>query len=127
MESKPRNVTGKKVDHLSRALTQVLRHKAAEIGLAIRADGFCDLDEVLQSTKDLRKFEATIHDVRHVVESNNKKRLELKEVGGKMLIRAVQGHTMEAVKDEELLTKLTADSIGDKHSIYSYNQVVHGT
>lgn len=34
---------------------------------------------------------------------------------------------MEAVKDDELLTKLTADSIEGRVSIYSYNQVVHGT
>ena len=58
--------------------------------------------------------------MRHVVESNNKKRFELKQ-DGIWFIRAVQGHTIQDVKDDDLLTPIT------KHTIFDFKEVVHGT
>ena len=60
----------------------------------------------------VKRFNATMADVHNVVESNNKKRFELienPEVKGLWLIRAVQGHSISAVKDEELLEPLVLD------------------
>ena len=95
MESIPanRNVRGKyAVVNLSKALSKILRHKASSMGVRIRPDGFCSLDEVLTCNRDMKNFNATIEDVQYVVYENDKQRFELREEGGLWLIRAVQGH-----------------------------------
>ena len=69
-------------------------------------------------------------DVRSCVENNNKKRFELindPQSPNEYLIRAVQGHTIKSVKDEELLTKLSLDIEDKEKSIYKYNTACHGT
>jgi 2'-phosphotransferase len=49
--------------------------------------------------------------VEQVVESNNKKRFELVQKDGVYWIRAVQGHTMQTVKDEDLLKSIDTKSV----------------
>lgn len=46
--------------------------------------------------------------------------------GDLWFIRAVQGHTIGEVKDDELLTKITND-INDPENVFKYNEIVHGT
>ena len=48
---------------LSKTLCKILRHNAEKIGLKIRSDGFCYLDEVLKCNREIKKLEATIEDV----------------------------------------------------------------
>ena len=48
-----------------------------------------------------------MNEVQFIVASNDKKRFELSEEEGVLLIRAVQGHSMKTVQTEELLEKIT--------------------
>ena len=54
-----------------------------------------------------------------VVHSNDKKRFELKEIDGVQMIRAVQGHSIAAVKTDDLLEQIK--------NPFQYGQVIHGT
>lgn len=110
----------KNLVQLSRALSLILRHKAQDMGVRIRPDGFCPLDVVLDLNQ-LRDLQATREDVEAVVNTNEKKRFELESIDGQTMIRAVQGHSMKVVNDEELLERLEAGGpdVPDK--------VVHGT
>jgi RNA:NAD 2'-phosphotransferase (TPT1/KptA family) len=49
--------------------------------------------------------------VEQVVESNNKKRFELVQKDEQYWIRAVQGHTMQTVKDEDLLKPIDTKTV----------------
>jgi 2'-phosphotransferase len=93
---------------LSKALSYILRHGAAKEGLKVRPDGYLSLTAVLARPKVSKlKMEhggsPTEEDVLAVVNSNDKKRFEVKG-GGKdepeeqeLLIRAVQGHSISEV------------------------------
>lgn len=79
----------------------------------------------------MARFKATFADVQAVVNENNKKRFELKQEQNALgadtwFIRAVQGHSIEAVKDEDLLDKVTTN-ITDKENVFNFNAVCHGT
>ncbi|KAF9384685.1 hypothetical protein CPB97_005452 [Podila verticillata] len=109
---------------LSKALSWLLRHNAESQGIAIRADGFCLLSDVMAHSK-FKKF--TVADVMAVVETNDKKRFEVMEeeitgkdgaVTTKTFIRAVQGHSIKAVED------LGLEPLTDPAMIPT---VVHGT
>lgn len=54
-----------------------------------------------------------------IVEDNEKKRYEVMTEGGIEYIRAAQGHTLESVKTEELLTSIT--------NPFMYPTILHGT
>jgi len=84
----------------------------------MRADGYIYVSDLL-AVSSLKKQKVTLPQVQHIVNSNDKKRFELKEEGGVMLIRAVQGHTITAVKDEDLLEKII--------NPFKFNQIIHGT
>lgn len=69
-------------------------------------------------------------DVIAVVEDNNKKRFELKrneDFPDLWLIRAVQGHSISAVKDEELLEPLKPTIDDEGFNCFMFPQVIHGT
>lgn len=94
---------------ISKTLTQLLRHKAVELELQIRSDGYCPLDQVI-GFQWLQELECTREDVDEVVQSSDKKRFEMKEIDEVWMIRAVQGHSMKVIDDEQLLQRLEADS-----------------
>lgn len=94
---------------LSKLLSYTLRHGALEMKLPIRPDGFVSLDRILQHYK-FKQHNFTLADVLEVVETNEKKRFEVAEFEGIQYIRAVQGHTIKQVKDEELLTPILSAS-----------------
>ena len=96
----------KKMSHLSKALTTLLRHRATTVGLAIRPDGFCHVSEALRS-HDIRHLGATIDDGVHMVRCCNKQRLELRTEHSQLLVRARQGHSMSVVQDDSLLRRLS--------------------
>lgn len=116
---------------LSRALSYLLRHGAEKEKLAMGADGWVALDDVLlkksriksidmdpdsgATTKDGKKKrrEPNVQDVLDVVnEPGDKQRFQVKgsaEQG--WFIRAIQGHTIEAVKELDH-TPITLDNLG---------------
>jgi len=93
---------------ISKTLTQILRHAATELGIEIRPDGFCRISHVLEIPW-LKDLECSMQDVRDVVKVSDKKRFELRDENGELLIRAVQGHSIKTVEDSELLRKLSAE------------------
>ena len=109
----------------SRALSRLLRHDAERQGLKIRSDGFCHLDQVLEVSY-IKKFNPTMADLNTVVDSNDKKRLDLQQIDGQWMIRAVQGHTISAIADEDLLTAISTD-IDQSENVFRYTEVFHGT
>ena len=60
-----------------------------------------------------------VPEVQHIVDNNDKKRFELKQEEGVMLIRATQGHSIQTVQTEELLQKIT--------NPFLMSQIIHGT
>jgi len=97
---------------ISKTLTQILRHKALELEIEIRPDGYCYLQKVLDCPW-LSELEVTKEDVQQVVKRSDKKRFELKDEDGEVLIRAVQGHSMKVIDDNQLLQKLDLTNLPD--------------
>lgn len=97
---------------ISKALSQVLRHQAADLGLKVRSDGFCALEAVLRCRR-LQQLQATPESVERIVDggrANDKKRFDIiLGKDGQSLIRAVQGHSMKIVEDKHLLCPLRAN------------------
>ncbi|CAM5166062.1 unnamed protein product [Natator depressus] len=90
---------------LSKALSYVLRHGAAQLGLEMGADGFLDVAALLS----LPRFGGvSVADVRHVVETNEKCRFALRPhpSDGRLQIRANQGHSLQQVSELELIPLL---------------------
>lgn len=86
-----KNVHGKNIVNLSKALSWLLRHGAKKEGLGIRADGYVNLEEVM-GHNTIKKYRSTIADIFSLVDNNEKKRFELQrdnDTAGKWLIRAV--------------------------------------
>lgn len=90
---------------ISKTLSQILRHRAMELDIDVRPDGYCLLQEVLECPW-VAQLQATQSDVEKIVEGNDKKRFELKNEDGKLMIRATQGHSMKIVEDNELLKNI---------------------
>lgn len=103
---------------ISKTLTQILRHKAVELDVGIRPDGFCPLRKVLDCPW-LCEMDVKQSDVEQVVKRSDKKRFELKEEDGEVMIRAVQGHSIKVIDDDQLLTKLDLTNLPE--------HCVHGT
>ncbi|KAJ1391936.1 hypothetical protein B484DRAFT_425554 [Ochromonadaceae sp. CCMP2298] len=97
-------MSDKDVVRLSKLLSKTLRHQAKRMGLNIRTDGRVAIDELL-AHNSFRGV--TVGQVMQVVEENDKKRFEVEEISGTLLIRAAQGHTIKTISDEELLTEVT--------------------
>lgn len=112
---------GRSVD-ISRALSRLLRHQAANAGIPLDAEGFAALDQVL-AWGPLRSLKVTLAEVRDVVITNDKQRFALKRVDSEepldltavsdtdspadFKIRANQGHSIATVtSDAGLLTAI---------------------
>jgi inhibitor of KinA sporulation pathway (predicted exonuclease)/RNA:NAD 2'-phosphotransferase (TPT1/KptA family) len=88
-------------------------------------DGFIKISELMES-KEVAKWKPKFNDILKCVELNDKKRFQIKvdppsdvitlENG---YIRASQGHTMEGIEEEKLLTRIKFP--------YSYPTIVHGS
>lgn len=118
--SKPKpNISNSKNTKISKLLALLLRHQADQFGLKIDSRGFVVLDELLKSKpiKDLKVGKDQIYEI---VEKDTKGRYEITESPVPM-IRAVQGHSMTAVKDEDILDPI------EMSDIFRYPVVVHGT
>lgn len=94
----------------------VLRHRAEELGLPIRPDGFVAVDDLLR----LRRFDGvTSATVEAIVAACPKRRFELRDIDGRQYVRATQGHSIAGITDEELLVKVDDPA--------ALPVVVHGT
>lgn len=107
----------KRLEQLSKSMSYILRHKAQDFGIPIDASGFVKVDDLLKA-QPVRKFKADYEMIKDVVELDKKGRYELKD-SDSLMIRAVQGHSMKIVKNEEALEQIS--------NIWRYPIIVHGT
>jgi putative RNA 2'-phosphotransferase len=77
---------------LSKFLSLILRHQPDTIGLALDAQGWAVIDELIAKS-DAAGTRFTRDDLLHVVQSSDKKRFSVSEDGQR--IRAAQGHSVE--------------------------------
>ena len=61
---------------ISDALTKVLRHTANAHGIAVQADGFCPVRELLE-LQEFKALSCSVANLVEVVEGSNKKRFQL--------------------------------------------------
>ena len=98
-------------ENISRALSWVLRHGAVESNLPIRSDGYVCLEQLLL-LPCLKALSATVGQIRDAVHQSSKQRYQIEWIDGAEHIRAVQGHTISAVTEDDLLTLVTKDMSG---------------
>lgn len=100
-------------------MSYVLRHGAEKEGIQMNSGGYIRMDDLLTylQKKSKRSNLTLVHEI---VDNNEKKRYEvMTDKDGLEWIRAAQGHTLETVKTEELLTKI------EDH--FMYQTILHGT
>ncbi len=110
-------------ERISRNLTRLLRHQAVAEGLSIDGAGFVPVQQLLQHASMRSTSFATLQ---QIVAQCPKQRFQMEKRAGSAgadawYIRAVQGHSMEAVHDDQLLRRIDADNL------YEFPLVIHGT
>ncbi|KAL1889375.1 tRNA 2'-phosphotransferase [Sporothrix stenoceras] len=137
---------GRSID-VSRALSRLLRHQAANAGIPLDPEGFAALDQVL-AWGPLRSLKVTLAEVRDVVITNDKQRFALKRVNSEepldlstvsdtdspadFKIRANQGHSIATVtSDAGLLTPIddpeTAPPVVCHGTFFSFWQAIESS
>ena len=130
---------------LSKALAYLLRHGAEKEHLPVRADGYLRVDAVLQRPRvqklpmpapDGKTRAPLLDDVLGIVDTNDKKRFEVRQgtdtdphAGGVTYwIRAVQGHSLEQVTDLEHV-QLTPENVHEHLALFDDKSryAIHGT
>ena len=106
---------------ISKALSLILRHQAADLEIKIRSDGYCALDDVL-ATRILQKLQVTRTDVESVVKKSKKRRFNVMNEDGTRYIRAANGHSLTEVEDCRLSSRQFSLADPDLP-----DQCVHGT
>ena len=109
----------KRLDRLSRTMTAILRHRIKEHKLVMNAEGYVNLDSLL-NLPDIKQFNPTLEDVKYCVKNDNKNRFGFIEEA--RLIRANQGHSVKGIIDYEKMMKLITAEDAPK-----YPEVLHGT
>lgn len=90
----------------SRTISFGLRHRPAELGITLDAEGWCDVDALLQALA-AKGRPISREELDHLVASSDKQRFALSPDG--LRIRANQGHSVEGV--ELKLTKKTPPAV----------------
>lgn len=91
-----------KIKQISKSLSYWLRHRPDDIGIKVDKEGWVDISELMDKSKD--KIQFTFEDLKEVVEQNDKKRFVLDEKN--MKIRAAQGHSINVeIKFKEFIPK----------------------
>jgi len=100
---------------VSKELSFLLRHGAEKYGLVVRADGFVAVGPLQRILVDKARLTVTANDLYQVVATAEKMRFEIMEgvspgchISQITHIRAISGHSMEAVQDSDLLGKPVA-------------------
>ena len=106
---------------ISKALTLIRRHKAVDLEINIRSDGYCALDDVL-ATCILEDLQVTRTDVESVVKKSKKRRFNVMDEDGTRYIRAANGHSLTEVEDCRLSSRQFSLADPDLP-----DQCVHGT
>lgn len=92
---------------ISKKMSAILRHRAIDKGLAIDDGGWVPLDDFLR-LPEMRNVSISM--VKHIVDTNDKRRFALETRVGKQYIRCNQGHSKElgsVIKEDVLLKKIT--------------------
>ncbi|HYC27781.1 MAG TPA: RNA 2'-phosphotransferase [Chitinophagaceae bacterium] len=120
------------VTKVSKFLSFVLRHKPEAIGVELDANGWADVDALIEKSNKAN-IPLTPELLQHIVETNSKKRFAFNEQQNK--IRASQGHSIEielelnAVEPPAVLYHGTAESfvgsILEKGLLKQQRQHVH--
>ena len=104
------NTRRRNLRFISKEMSYMLRHGAQRAGLVMRHDGFVSVGPLLRTMMDKHRITVTMQDLYDIVGDAEKTRFELKEgtkVGGNTPelthIRAISGHSIADVNDEELL------------------------
>lgn len=88
-----------KEEKISYTICYALRHNPGKYGLSLDDNGFCDVNDFLNSLK-LEYEDVSMKDIEYIVENDPKGRFEL--IDGK--IRASYGHSFEKkIKHEEIV------------------------
>ncbi|CAJ2509975.1 Uu.00g058750.m01.CDS01 [Anthostomella pinea] len=116
-------------EQISKALSTLLRHQAANVGVTLDGEGFAPLDQVMQWPR-LRNLKPTVAEIQAEVANSAKQRFSIKPRSdgagdassdpAHWLIRANQGHSI-ALASEGLHTPITLEA-GNIPDV-----VVHGT
>ena len=109
----------KKNIHISKFLSLILRHKAKDFGLDIDSAGFIKLDDIINLPRS-KKLNINLSLIQEIVSNDEKGRFELIN-RPPYYIRAVQGHSIIEVSNEDTMYKL------NKNNIFDFPTVVHGT
>lgn len=83
------------LNDISKYLSYILRHKSEEIGLILDAEGWANIEELIEKSAPIKTTKLTTEILLDVVKNNDKKRFQISEDG--LSIRAVQGHSNNAV------------------------------
>ena len=85
-------ISEKQNTRISKFLSWALRHKPHEIGLVLDENGWADVNSLIERSK-AANIELTVDILKHIVDTNSKKRFSFNEQQDK--IRANQGHSIE--------------------------------
>ncbi|GGX27828.1 RNA 2'-phosphotransferase [Undibacterium squillarum] len=85
----------------SKFLSLVLRHKPEAAGIQLDAQGWCDIDDLLQGVAQHRA-PLSKETLMEIVATNEKKRFAISDCGQR--IRASQGHSIEVSLDLQAVT-----------------------
>ncbi|KAL6938848.1 hypothetical protein ACO0OL_000461 [Hanseniaspora opuntiae] len=114
MSSQPINTNQKRLTIISKLLSKILRHQAVNEGFTIDDDGYVSLDVLLKSNK-FKSLKTTEEDIQNVLLNDKKS-------------RAVQGHSIQTLNADKILTKITNENI---NLLPNYNSeqyfIIHGT
>ena len=83
----------KQQTHISKFLSFVLRHQPEEIGLNLDANGWANIQELVEKSKEKQNMLFSIEDLFLIVRENDKQRFILSQ--DKTQIKANQGHTIQ--------------------------------
>jgi putative RNA 2'-phosphotransferase len=118
--------------HISKFLSLLLRHQPETIGIILDANGWADVDELIEKSA-AHGVSFSPDELDEIVDTNDKKRFAFNEDGTK--IRASQGHSvsvdlkLEPVEPPPYLYHGTVakflDSILDKGLVKGQRQYVH--
>jgi len=101
--AKSKSLSNKQLKKKSRALTQILRHKAKARGLEVRPDGYVKIDDLTS----LNGFQMlTLENLQKIEADCEKQRFKIIEEDGVYYMRANQGHSMPGINAEDLLTRV---------------------
>lgn len=104
-------------DRPEKFIAFALRHKAIELGLDIDEAGFVNVEDLI-SLPHAKKFHFTLNNIQEFVKKDKKKRYQLVD-RPPLFIRAVQGHSIRKVSDDNSLNLID--------NIFLYPIVAHGT